>query len=128
MLLSEKYKLWFVSSLLKLLLRGLALLAYKRCTPTCPFFRCGRKALLTDRRSRNPKVMCSWAGDECKGSLCNYAFCERRLMLADGFCGLEERKEEKRMKSLEEEAEELGRSLKSAQEKLKRSGMREFII
>ncbi|MEM1545270.1 MAG: hypothetical protein QXP91_02345 [Candidatus Methanomethylicia archaeon] len=103
-------------------------LAYKRCTPTCSFFRCGRKALLNGRKLRNPKIMCSWAGDECKGSLCNYAFCERRLMLTDGLCGLEERKGEKHIKSLEEEAEELGRSLKSAQEKLKRSGMRELMI
>ncbi len=103
-------------------------MTYKHCIPTCPFFRCGRKALLTSRKLRNLKAMCSWAGDECKGPLCNYAFCERRLMLTDGFCGLEERREEKRTKSLEEEAEELGRSLKSAQEKLKRSGMRELMI
>lgn len=49
-------------------------------------------------------------------------------MLADGFCGLGGKKGEKRAKSLEEEAEELGKSLRTAQEKLKRSGMRELII
>lgn len=109
-------------------MRGLSFLTYRRCIPSCPFFRCGRKALLTEKRLKNPRVMCSWAGDECKGSLCNYAFCERRLMLANGFCGLGERKDERRTKSLEEEAEELGKSLRTAQEKLKRSGMRELII
>lgn len=98
------------------------------CTATCSYFRCGQRALFI--RSRNPpqqqqqyqqqgnkmgnpyeqrtfrdgSAYCNWVGDFCVVSKCNYAFCERRALLPDGSCALEEREGFRQSKSIEEEA------------------------
>ena len=90
----------------------------QKCNPTCKFFRCAKRALIVkgrrqfQRHSRrgNPLergliALCNWAGDLCQGPACQYAFCEKRALLPDGTCGLNLRRERRKIRSIEEEAE-----------------------
>ena len=49
-------------------------------------------------------VFCSWAGDVCDGPRCMYGYCDRRVLLPNGLCGLEIREEARQARSIEEEA------------------------
>jgi len=114
------------------------------CEATCPHFRCGQRALYI--RSRNPQnpggyrnnpweqrtaqeesAFCNWVGDVCVVSKCNYAFCERRALLPDGSCGLEERESPVKARSIEEEARREEAILRAAQERLLKKTGRNFI-
>ncbi len=55
---------------------------------------------------------------------CNYAFCERRALLPDGSCGLEEREGPRQIRSIEDEAIREEVVVRSANEKLlKKKGL-----
>ncbi len=121
----------------------------KPCRPTCPFFRCGNKALIykgtrpvrlgrfeRDRRSMKPStpvgsfaepplVLCSLDNEPCQGPKCKYAFCEKRALLPDGSCGLEERLAPKPTVSIEEEAAKMERAFQQIRGRLKRRGLLE---
>ena len=74
----------------------------KRCTPSCKYFRCVKKALrfkvegsrlLTIKEAvrrgiRNAKPWCLWTNSECIGPNCQYAYCNKNAMLPNGNCGL----------------------------------------
>ncbi|RLE53421.1 MAG: hypothetical protein DRJ33_01065 [Candidatus Methanomethylicota archaeon] len=97
----------------------------KKCRPTCPYFRCAQKALFIKRpRDANPRqsagiAWCNWVGDVCVGASCSYAFCEKRALLPNGMCGLEERTATKTaVRSIEEEARREEDILKRAKEKV----------
>ena len=61
-----------------------------RCNPLCPFFKCSKNALVVVNRVVKGHVqkvaMCRWIGDQCLGSRCQFAYCERRALLPDGKC------------------------------------------
>jgi len=63
--------------------------------------------------------------EPCQGPRCKYAFCERRALLPNGSCGLEERLAPKASFSIEEEAAKMERSLQTLKGKLKRKGLLE---
>ncbi|MCD6408794.1 MAG: hypothetical protein J7L98_00410 [Candidatus Verstraetearchaeota archaeon] len=115
----------------------------KKCTPTCPFFRCGQKALVKPgfgrekfgkdqfRRggprsfSRHQEVKepwCMWTNDVCIGYKCSYAFCEKRALLPDGTCSLEARTISQKTRSIEEEARAEESVMRQARQKLLRRG------
>jgi len=94
----------------------------KKCTPTCPYFRCAKRALIIKRNQRHGGnqryrqntgiAICTWANDRCEGSKCTFAFCAKRALLPDGTCGLELRKRHQKIRSIEDEAEKEEISLK----------------
>lgn len=107
----------------------------RNCEATCPHFRCGQRALQIrsrytqqyggqrgnpwDRRVQSDTPpYCNWVGDYCVAAKCNYAFCERRALLPDGSCGLEDREFQRQPRSIEEEARREEMALKTAQMKL----------
>ena len=55
----------------------------KKCTPSCKFFRCAKKALAI----MGDKFWCLWANDECDVSNCAFATCAKRKLLPGGICG-----------------------------------------
>lgn len=61
-----------------------------RCSPLCPFFMCGRGALLITNkmiRGRVSKVaQCRMTGENCLGGECQYAGCKLNALLPDGRC------------------------------------------
>ncbi len=61
-----------------------------KCNPLCPFFRCGKNALVIVNRVVKGHVqkaaMCRWIGDQCLGAKCQFAYCERKALLPDGRC------------------------------------------
>jgi len=88
----------------------------QKCSPTCKFFRCAKRALIIKGKPRQPHgkrnppirgliALCNWAGDLCQGPDCQYAFCERRALLPDGTCRLSLKREQRKVRSIEEEAE-----------------------
>lgn len=82
----------------------------KKCTPTCPYFKCAKRALIKrgrkyGRNSRSIIALCAWANDLCQGAKCTFAYCQKRALLPDGTCGLEQRKRREKIRSIEEEAE-----------------------
>lgn len=87
------------------------------CKPTCPNFRCAKKALMKttskykrDYKGMDVQAICSWVNDYCSGHKCTFAFCEIRALLPDGRCELELRKKPIKIRDIEEEArkEDLG--------------------
>ena len=116
------------------------------CVATCSYFRCGQRALFIKNQSPPPQQQqqqqrgfqggnrensweqqrtfregspyCNWVGDLCVVAGCNYAFCERRALLPDGSCGLEEREGSRQIKTIEDEAIKEEIVVKSANEKL----------
>lgn len=106
----------------------------KRCVATCSYFKCGQRALFVrlknqqqgsyqgspyeQRSVREGTAFCNWVGDSCVVSGCNYAFCERRALLPDGSCGLDEREAPKQVKSIEDEAKKEEVLVRSARDKL----------
>ena len=116
------------------------------CQPTCPFFRCSNRSLVfkgprphrSDKRGREarwakptppgsyatpPIPLCSMDYEPCQGPKCKYAFCEKRALLPDGTCGLEERMAPKTSFSIEEEAAKMERSMQTLKGKLRRKGI-----
>lgn len=69
---------------------------------------------------------CSWVNDVCKGSGCNYAFCEKRLLLPGGYCGLVEAVPPKSV-SLEKVAINLSKGFEGLKGKLKRKGLEDAL-
>lgn len=61
-----------------------------KCNPLCPFFKCSKSALVIVNRVVKGHVqkaaMCRWIGDQCLGSRCQFAYCERKALLPDGRC------------------------------------------
>jgi hypothetical protein len=96
------------------------------CEPNCPYFKCGQKAIYVKRGQKQGEkiIYCNWIGDLCIGAKCRYAFCEKKVLLPDGSCGLEEKP--RKVRSIEEEALKEEIILKSVQMLLKKKGM-EFI-
>jgi hypothetical protein len=111
------------------------------CVATCSYFRCGQRALFIRNQSpqqqqrgfqggnrgnsweqqrtfREGSPYCNWVGDLCVVAGCNFAFCERRALLPDGSCGLEEREGPRQIRSIEDEAAREEMAVKSANEKL----------
>jgi hypothetical protein len=78
----------------------------KKCTPTCPHFRCAKKALVRTQQKRggSQQAICTWANDLCSGANCTFAYCEERALLPDGTCELELRKKPIKVREIEEEA------------------------
>ncbi|MCX8170143.1 MAG: hypothetical protein N3D72_03530 [Candidatus Methanomethyliaceae archaeon] len=95
------------------------------CEATCPYFRCGQRALFI--KKGNPQAFCNWVGDICVAAKCKYALCEKRALLVDGSCGLEDREVQRKLRSIEEEAELEEAALKSAQMKLMKKTGKFFI-
>ncbi len=69
---------------------------------------------------------CSWVNDACRGAGCNYAFCERKLLLPDGRCGLVEAVPPKSV-SIESVAANLSKGLEGLKGKLKRKGLEDAL-
>ncbi|RLF09540.1 MAG: hypothetical protein DRJ97_05755 [Thermoprotei archaeon] len=115
----------------------------KPCEPTCPFFRCSNRAMIfkggrfgkpglqkgraSGSKMDPPIVLCSMLNDPCQGAKCRYAFCEKRALLPDGTCGLEDRLAPKRVVDIEAEAAKMERSLMQLKGRLKRRGLLEEI-
>ena len=119
------------------------------CTATCSYFRCGQRALFLratnpqkqpqqqfqrgppggyeQRTFRDGTPFCNWVGDVCVVHKCNYAFCERRALLPDGSCALEERDGIRQSRSIEEEAQKEEPLVTSAKGKLLKKRGIEFI-
>lgn len=114
------------------------------CDPTCPFFRCSNKALIKGGRFGKPGPqrgrggpradpphagfpMCGMLNDPCQGAKCRYAYCEKRALLPDGTCGLEDRLAPKRVVDIEAEAAKMEKSLMQIRDRLKRKGLHEEI-
>jgi len=87
----------------------------------------GRREGRYQRERRGLVALCSWAGDLCQGPSCTYAYCEKRALLPDGTCTLELRKEARRVRSIEEEAEREELKLKLKGKALKRIRELEYI-
>lgn len=56
------------------------------CTPTCPLFRCDKRALMIKLVNGKPQAFCTWVNDVCIGYKCRYVFCSQRYLLPDGKC------------------------------------------
>jgi len=97
----------------------------RNCEATCPYFRCGQRALFIKRGSI--QAFCNWVGDICVAAKCKYAICEKKALLIDGSCGLENREVQKKVRSIEEEAKLEEEALKSAQMKLMKKTGKYFI-
>ena len=85
----------------------------KKCNPLCPFFRCGKRALIIQTKyikGHNQKIpFCSWIGDTCISHQCQYAYCTEKALLPDGTCAFvvrEEQQKKKKTDMLEEIARE----------------------
>ncbi|MBC7127122.1 MAG: hypothetical protein ABC585_01685 [Candidatus Methanosuratincola petrocarbonis] len=63
----------------------------------------------------------------CVVARCNYAFCEKRALLPNGTCGLQERELARPARSIEEEARREEEALRVARERLLKKTGREFI-
>lgn len=114
----------------------------KPCDVNCPFFRCAQRALIRGRRGDKGRwhqtpsrptpaasfstPYCTWVRDVCEGSRCKYAFCERRLLLPDGYCGLAEAVPPKSI-SLERVAANLSKDFEGLKGKLKRKGLHDAL-
>ena len=94
------------------------------CTPLCPFrsFYCTKRALVIKKGSR-PEAWCAWIGDKCIGYRCQFASCTRHALMPDGRCKLLVRRESRRERPLEEEAESIEREMVSLKGKLKKLGL-----
>lgn len=57
-----------------------------QCSPTCPLFRCAKKALIIKLVDGKPVAWCTWVNDYCIGYKCQYASCSIRYLLPDGRC------------------------------------------
>lgn len=57
----------------------------KYCVPSCPLFKCAKKAL----RVINKKYMCILTMDECDPTKCNFVICLANKYLPGGICGRE---------------------------------------
>lgn len=114
-----------------------------QCKATCQFFRCGQRALYIkssapqqrgfrsnpweQRGNRDGTPFCNWVGDVCVVARCNYAFCEKRALLPNGTCGLQERESARPARSIEEEARREEEALRVARERLLKKTGHEFI-
>lgn len=56
------------------------------CNPTCPLFRCAKRALIVKLVSGKPVAWCTWVNDACIVNKCQYASCATRYLLPDGRC------------------------------------------
>jgi len=102
-----------------------------KCNPLCPFFKCSKNALVVVNRVVRGHVqkaaMCRWIGDQCLGSSCQFAFCERRALLPDGKCAFAVKFKESGDEYLKEvEKETLGEEVYDIMEK--RVGRRETFL
>jgi hypothetical protein len=120
----------------------------KLCGATCSHFRCGQRALYVkkapqqqggpqggyqggyrsnswqQRPAGEGTAYCNWVGDVCVVAGCNYAFCERRALLPDGSCGLDEKEGIRQVKTIEDEAKREELLVSTANEKLlKKKGL-----
>ncbi len=77
----------------------------RKCTPSCRFFRCGKRALKIYRAGRNVIAYCTWTQSPCIGTKCKFAMCVKDAILPDGTCGLELRRLEKKVEEFDEELE-----------------------
>lgn len=117
-----------------------------QCKATCQYFRCGQRALYIkptnpmprerpgfrsnpweQRGGREGTPFCNWVGDICVVARCNYAFCEKRALLPNGACGLQERESARPARSIEEEARREEEALRVARERLLKKTGRDFI-
>jgi len=77
------------------------------CAPTCPLFRCGKKALMIKLVNGKPVAYCNWVNDTCIGYKCQYASCATRYLLPNGKClaviKTVEKSEDEFLKELEKE-------------------------
>ncbi|RLG76789.1 MAG: hypothetical protein DRO12_03815 [Thermoprotei archaeon] len=93
------------------------------CNPLCPFFRCSRGALIIRRTNTRgkmqPTAFCTWVGDLCIGTKCQYAHCARRALLPDGRCLYAVREQEKQRQE-EDFERELERELKEEERAMSR--------
>jgi hypothetical protein len=80
-----------------------------------------------EQRTQEGSAFCNWVGDVCVSAKCNYAFCEKRALLPDGSCGLEDRETPAKARSIEEEARREEAILRTAQERLLKKTGRNFI-
>lgn len=79
------------------------------CTPTCPLFRCDKRALIIKLVDGKPQAFCTWVNDVCIGYRCQYAFCAQRYLLPDGKCAAV-------LKSGKEEEDSFLKELESSEE------------
>lgn len=79
------------------------------CSPTCPLFRCARRALVLKLVDGKPVAYCTWVNDNCIGYKCQYSSCFQKYLLPDGKCLAvvknEPQKEDMFMKELERDEE-----------------------
>ena len=57
-----------------------------QCSPSCPLFRCAKRALIIKLVDGKPVAWCTWVNDYCIGYKCQYASCVNRYLLPDGRC------------------------------------------
>jgi hypothetical protein len=57
-----------------------------QCNPSCPLFRCAKRALMVKLVNGKPVAWCSWVNDVCIIHKCQYASCTARYLLPDGRC------------------------------------------
>ena len=72
--------------------------SYKKCTPTCKYFRCEKvpSAITIKKKGQKRIIWCTWANDWCVGPDCKYASCAIQKMTADGKCLLTKKKKHPR--------------------------------
>lgn len=95
----------------------------RKCTVSCPFFRCSRRSIIIRRQSSGKVILCSLTNDPCIGPKCNFAYCLKHALLPDGTCALSIQRAKSR--SIEDEVEVLDRELSELRDKLKRLGRRD---
>ncbi len=68
--------------------------SYKKCTPTCKYFRCEKRpsALTIKKKGQKRIIWCTWANDWCVGPDCKFASCTIQKMTPDGRCLLTKKK------------------------------------
>ncbi|MEM4788730.1 MAG: hypothetical protein QXM55_00305 [Ignisphaera sp.] len=74
------------------------------CSPSCPLFRCEKRALMIKLVDGKPQTFCTWVNDVCISYKCQYAFCSQRYLLPDGKCSAvlrSDKKEDAFLKELE---------------------------
>lgn len=77
------------------------------CSPSCPLFRCDKKALVVKLVSGKPQPFCVWVNDSCIAYKCQYAFCTQRYLLPDGKCSAALRNRPKEEDAFMKELEKL---------------------
>lgn len=101
-----------------------------RCNTFCSLFWCTKRAYSVRRDFTNGRkfVFCTWIGDECIGTSCQYATCKGFYMLPDGSCAWVKQKRqemgEEALELAEEPVDEKARKIVT--KRLGKRGLEEF--